>query len=128
MALLYVGLGVSFLKAILMMMTSSIGVAESTLLGFWWYLIHIIEMGRNWARITLLIWAIIGALFIVAQLSVAHPFVVLLNLGTTALAIIALVLLSGRRGRTGFGRWAQEGIRSVRCKGCMCVMLKETAR
>ena len=101
--LLYISLGIGILRGImeasmLVQIASPAFVMLVTffVLGIMWLFIYMIGEGRNWARITFLVFFIIGIPFSVLpmlQSLAANPISGLLGIGQTALQIIALVFL-----------------------------------
>ena len=101
--LLYVTVGVGVLRSIMEAARLSQGLSVAfamfimfAVLGIMWFFIHMIGKGRNWARITVLVFFIIGIPFSVVPLLqslAANPISGVLGIGQVAIQAVALVIL-----------------------------------
>jgi uncharacterized membrane protein len=67
-----------------------------SLMGVIWFLIYKISEGRNWARISILVMFIVGALFLLQaflQSLAVNPIYGLLGIGQIVIQAVALILL-----------------------------------
>ena len=100
--LLYVNLGIGVLIFIMEVpfsqrwQVASVYFIMFIVLCIFWFFIHMIGKGKNWARITYLVLFIIGMPFWVLELPqslAANPIVGLLGIGETVIQVVALVIL-----------------------------------